>query len=50
MADDSLIREPDEDTGPALMNREPILFPEQRKKAVQEGRRRVQELRRRLNE
>ena len=32
---DQLIREPDERSGPALAGREPILLPEQRKKAAE---------------
>jgi hypothetical protein len=31
---DKLVREPDERSGPAVLDREPILLPEQRKEAV----------------
>ena len=33
---EDIIREPDENSGPALADREPILFPEQRKQIVDE--------------
>lgn len=37
---DELFREPDERSGPAILNREPVLLPEQRKRVA----RRVREM------
>lgn len=34
MANDDLFRAPDDRSGPAVLDREPILLPEQRKNAV----------------
>lgn len=36
---DELFREPDAQSGPAILNREPILFPEQRKDLTRRVRR-----------
>lgn len=36
MAED-LIREPDEDSGPAVLDREPVVLPEQRKNIADKG-------------
>lgn len=41
MPDKRLLRKPDERSGPALMDREPILLPEHRKDAAKEMRRRL---------
>jgi len=49
MPDDSLIREPDENSGPAIFNREPIILPEQRKEVVEKGKLKLEELQRQFN-
>lgn len=36
MANKDLFREPDENSGPALLDREPIVLPEQRKNVASE--------------
>lgn len=50
MADNELFREPDENTGPAVLNREPMLLPEQRKKAVEKSREQMMKLRNRVRD
>lgn len=34
MPDSNLFRSPDENSGPAVLDREPIVLPQQRKKAI----------------
>lgn len=48
MAERKLFSEPDEDSGLALMDREPVLLPEERKMAAQAARQKGEEARDRI--
>ena len=45
MADRKLFSEPDEDTGLAIMDREPMVLPEERKVAAEQARKKGEEAR-----